>query len=237
MQTTPVVSIILPCFNPLEGWLKTIDVGFSHILKENIVAELIIVNDGSSKNFNEQETRAFFKSQPQVKVISYQLNRGKGYALRQGVVAASGDFVIYTDIDFPYTHQSFLKIFNKLKDNGCEVVVGIRSEEYYTHLPKMRVYISKFLRLMIRKFLRIPTDDTQCGLKGFNRKGKEIFLQTTIDRYLFDLEFIFLSARKKVGLKTVVVELREGIELSRMRWPVLLQEFGNFLKIFARSIF
>ena len=90
---------------------------------------------------------------------------------------------------------------------------------------------------MIRRFLRIPTDDTQCGLKGFNAKGKEVFLQTSIDRYLFDLEFVFLSARKKLTLKKVVVELRPGIELSYMRWGVLMQEFGNFLKIFAKTIF
>ena len=102
---------------------------------------------------------------------------------------------------------------------------------------KCDLAISKFLRLIVRTFLRIPTDDTQCGLKGFTRKGKEIFMQTTIDRYLFDLEFIFIAARKKAVLKTVQVELREGIQLSHMRWNILLQEFGNFLKIFVQSIF
>ena len=237
MQAKPAISIVLPCFNPIDGWLNTIENSLVQIEHENIAAELIIVNDGSSKNFEEQGVKNFFAQRPEVKVVSYNENRGKGYALRKGVEQTQGDIVIYTDIDFPYTHASFLKIMNALQANNCDVAVGIRSEEYYTHLPKMRVKISKFLRFMIRSFLRIPTDDTQCGLKGFNQKGKEIFMQTTIDRYLFDLEFIFLSARKKVALKTVVVELRPGIELSYMRWEILIQEFGNFLKIFVKSIF
>ena len=233
----PLVSIVLPCYNPLDGWLKTIENSVSNIADQNIVVEVIIVNDGSSKNFSEPEVTNFFIHRPEVSVISYAENRGKGYALRQGVKQAKGEFIIYTDIDFPYTQASFLAIYNALNIDNSDVAIGIRSGEYYTHLPKMRVYISKLLRFMIRKFLRIPTDDTQCGLKGFNQKGKEIFLQTSIDRYLFDLEFVYLSARKKVALKTVVVELREGIELSYMRWSVLLQEFGNFLKIFAKTIF
>ena len=233
----PLVSIVLPCYNPLDGWLKTIESSVTNIADQNIVVEVIIVNDGSSKNFSEPEVTNFFIHRPEVSVISYAENRGKGYALRQGVKQAKGEFIIYTDIDFPYTQASFLAIYNALSIDNSDVAIGIRSGEYYTHLPKMWVYISKLLRFMIRKFLRIPTDDTQCGLKGFNQKGKEIFLQTSIDRYLFDLEFVYLSARKKVALKTVVVELREGIELSYMRWSVLLQEFGNFLKIFAKTIF
>ncbi len=237
MQDKPAISIVLPCFNPIDGWLSTIESSFTLIRAENLAVELIIVNDGSAKNFNEAEVKAFFAKRPEVKIITYTENRGKGYALRKGVDSAQGEIIIYTDIDFPYTHQSFLKIADALQDNNCDVAIGIRSEEYYTHLPKMRVKISKLLRFMIRKFLRIPTDDTQCGLKGFNQKGKEVFLRTSIDRYLFDLEFIFLAARKKVALKTVVVELCPGIELSYMRWGILMQEFGNFLKIFVKSIF
>lgn len=196
-------------------------------------AELIVVNDGSSKNFTEGEEVLLAASG--IRHVTYTENKGKGYALRQGVETAKGEYIIYTDIDFPYTHQSFLKVYETLKA-GNNVVIGIRGEEYYTHLPKSRVYISKFLRSLIRFFLRIPTDDTQCGLKGFNQKGKEVFLKTTINRYLFDLEFVFLSAREKLKMKTVEVELRPEVVLSKMNWKILLQEFGNFLKIFVRSM-
>jgi glycosyltransferase involved in cell wall biosynthesis len=237
MQLKPTVTIVLPCFNPVDGWMVTIEKSLAKVQDQNINTQLIIVNDGSTKNFDNVKAINFFSKHPQVKIISYVQNRGKGYALRQGVKEALSDIIVYTDIDFPYTHQSFLKILGAMQNNSCDVAVGIRSEDYYTHLPAIRVRISKLLRFVVRTFLRIPTDDTQCGLKGFNKKGKEVFLQTTIDRYLFDLEFIFLAARKKVNLKTIEVELREGVQLSHMRWNILLQEFGNFLKIFAQSIF
>ena len=123
-----------------------------------------------------------------------------------------------------------------MQSEQAYVAIGIRSEEYYTHLPKARVRISKLLRWFIKKFLRIPTDDTQCGLKGFNKKGKEVFLQTTINRYLFDLEFIFLAARNNLSIQTVEVQLRPEVTLSKMNWKILIQEFGNFLKIFVKLI-
>ena len=231
------LSVILPCFNPRPDWFEIVMQDFLILEDEQKKVELIIVNDGSSKNFTEAEVISFFLKQPAIKIISYSENKGKGYALREGVKQAQGDLIIYTDIDFPYTHDSFRKIYNPLKNEDADVAIGIRSEEYYAHLSKSRVRISKLLRWFIKKFLRIPTDDTQCGLKGMNQKGKQVFLQTTIDRYLFDLEFIFLSARQKLSVKTVEVELRPEIQLSKMNWKILLQEFGNFLKIFAKSVF
>jgi glycosyltransferase involved in cell wall biosynthesis len=229
------LSIVLPCYNPLDGWLENIKQNVLLLKKEFISFEVIIVNDGSSKTFNQQQALAFFSQFPEVSILSYEKNEGKGYALRYGVERTNGALVIYTDIDFPYTHQSFIKIHNALAEQNADVAIGIRGEDYYTHLPKARTRISKLLRWFIKKFLRIPTDDTQCGLKGFNQRGKEIFMQTSINRYLFDLEFVFLSARKKAIIKTIEVQLRPEVTLSTMNWKILLQEGGNFLKIFLRS--
>lgn len=231
----PNLSVVLPCYNPTTGWLENIAQNLQQIMQHESNVELIIVNDGSS-SINIDEARTFFASYPQVILHSYVNNMGKGYALREGVKQAKGELIVYTDIDFPYTHQSFLNIVQALQQ-GSDVAIGIRGAAYYTHLPKARIYISKFLRFLIRNMLRIPTDDTQCGLKGFNQKGKAVFMQTTIDRYLFDLEFVFLAARDKRSIKTVQVELREGIQLSTMRMGVLLQEGGNFLSVLWRSLF
>ena len=231
------LSLILPCFNPQQGWERNV-VNAYNAFCERIgeQAELIVVADGVSDSVTTASTDWLRKQIPKLQFISYAGNRGKGYAIRQGVAQATGELLMYTDIDFPYKHESFLKIYAALKSGNTDLAIGIRGSEYYTHLPQARVRISKILRWFIKKFLRIPTDDTQCGLKGFNQKGKEVFLQTTINRYLFDLEFIFLAARKKLSIKTVEVELRPEIVLSKMNWKILMQEFGNFLKIFVRSV-
>ena len=103
-------------------------------------------------------------------------------------------------------------------------------------MPPGRKFISKILRTGSKNILRLKISDTQCGLKGFNKKGKNIFLKTTIDRYLFDLEFIFLVSRQKeVSMIPVEIELRENIQFSSMRTGILLSEGFNFLKIFFKS--
>ncbi len=236
MQKTSIqLSIVLPCYNPLENWMEIIENNFNKLKDTFTSLELIIVNDGSTANFDLATTTIFFSSHPEIKIVSYSTNRGKGYALRQGVKVAAGNLIIYTDIDFPYTAESLMDIYNTLLNQTSDLAIGIRGAEYYRHLPKARVHISKALRWSIKLFLHIPTDDTQCGLKGFNQTGKKIFLQTDIDRYLFDLEFVFLAARENIRIKTVEVELRPEIILSKMNWKILFQESVNFLKIFARG--
>lgn len=199
-------------------------------------AELIIVNDGSTNGLFQEVQKSFLEHKS-VKIVAYEHNKGKGYALRKGVKVGSGDLLIYTDVDFPYTIESFMGIFNQLKNKPTDVAIGIRGEEYYRHLPETRVRISKMLRWLIKTFLRLPTDDTQCGLKGFNQKGKDVFEQTSINRYLFDLEFVFLCGVNKLQVATVEVKLRPEVQMSKMNWKVLLQESGNFILIFIKSIF
>lgn len=237
MAGAPKLSIVLPCYNPSGDWQLTVLEGFRGIQNQlGIPMELLLVNDGSTGGFDEATVQRFFAQQPAIKLVTYTVNRGKGHALRQGVQQATGELVIYTDVDFPYTQASFVEVYNQLLQ-GNDIAMGVRNSDYYTHLPAARVRVSKTLRWFIRTMLHIPTDDTQCGLKGFNEKGKDVFLSTTIDRYLFDLEFVFLAARKKLRIAKVPVTLREGVQLSKMNWQILSQEFGNFLKIFVRSIF
>ena len=162
---------------------------------------------------------------------------GKGFALRKGAEAARADFVIYTDVDFPYQEESLLRVFATLQAGQCDVVAGVRDAAYYTNVPPARRRISRLLRWMLRTFLRLQITDTQCGLKGFNRKGKALFLTTTINRFLFDLEFIFLASNDSdIRLCPAEVELKPDIVFSKVNPKVLLNEAFNFMRIFFRGI-
>ena len=97
----------------------------------------------------------------------------------------------------PYEEKSLLEVARLLTSENADVVAGVRADTYYEGVPADRRRISRFLRWMLRTFLGVKVTDTQCGLKGFNQKGREIFLQTTINRFLFDLEFIFLASNDK----------------------------------------
>jgi glycosyltransferase involved in cell wall biosynthesis len=240
MENKQHLDIVLPCFNPIEGWEETIIQAVKRIEEAlpSTQVHLFIVNDGSSKGILPTQVEALKKAIPALQFLSYELNQGKGAALRTGVKECKSPLCIYTDIDFPYQHESFIAVYKALIKDKQDIAVGFRAEDYYNDMPKVRILISKTLRFFIKKLLRLKISDTQCGIKGFNERGKTLFLQTTINRYLFDLEFIFLaSQRKDIAMSPVGVQLRPEVVFSRMNFKMLLQEGISFLKIFFKSIF
>lgn len=82
---------------------------------------------------------------------------------------------------------------------------------------------------------RLPTDDTQCGLKAFNAKAREIFLETETDRYLIDVEFLKKLSKNKAKVGVQLVKLREGVVLSKISNLSLFKEMINYLKIMISS--
>ena len=196
--------------------------------------ELILVNDGSTERMSDAAVSHLKEAIPTVNYITYEKNRGKGYALRQGVKAVKTDLVIYTDIDFPYTEESFMKVYASLTE-GFDVVPGHRGEAYYSKTPFMRKMISKFLRWTLKTFLRLPTDDSQCGIKGFNTVGAAVFLDTEIDRFLFDLEFIKLASKRKVKFQKAEVVLKPDVVFSKVNLKILARESLNFFKVLFRK--
>lgn len=232
----PLLSIVLPCYNPPKDWEQRLFSAYQEICTRlHHLPAVIVVSDGSDATI-EPKAIDFLKANiPDFSFSTYPENQGKGFAVRYGVEKTASEFVIYTDIDFPYTVDSFVDIWEQLQ-NGNDIVAGIKDGAYYKNVPKIRVRISKFLRRIIGFFFSIPITDTQCGLKGFNVRGKQIYLQTTINRYLADLEFIYLAFRSKDKMKIVAqpVSLREGVIFRKMNWRVLVSEGWNFVKLLSK---
>jgi glycosyltransferase involved in cell wall biosynthesis len=239
-MTLDTLDIVLPCYNPPLGWtqqVKTTFLEISEILASEASLTLILVNDGSKQGISDDDIALLKLEIPRFKYLSYNVNQGKGFALRTGMASAAGKFQIYTDIDFPYTVQSLLDIFKTLQTGKAAIAAGVRDANYYAHVPAIRMFISKFLRWLLKNFLRVKISDTQCGLKGFDAQGKALFLRTRIHRFLFDLEFIYLaSGQSKLQLLPVLVELRPGIEFSKARMGILIGESLNFMSIFWRGL-
>lgn len=238
MSVKPTLSIILPCYNPVEGWAEQVVSSMKIVLNDLedsfTSVNLIIVNDGSTKNYSDADQSNIQNSIPGVLFLENGQNKGKGFALRVGVAKATTDLIIYTDIDFPYYEKGIQKIANGLIA-GNEVVLGHRGNDYYDKTPWFRKVVSKTLRWVLKTFLRLPTDDSQCGLKGFNKAGSEVFLDTRIDRFLFDLEFIKLASKRKKKIQLVTVELKPEVQFSKVNLRILFREFWNFLRVLFRK--
>ncbi|MCW3111028.1 MAG: hypothetical protein JWQ09_5534 [Segetibacter sp.] len=227
------LSIVLPMYKPKPGWEKNLkenmqllDIDFNY----STSIEYIIVNDGSENEHLLSLFDVIQQSESNVRFISYSENMGKGYALRTGVAAASAPIVITTDLDFPYETKDIRNVY-ALLTSGNEIVTGKRKAEYYTATPFKRKLISKACIAMNKHLLKLSLSDAQSGLKGFNKIGKNLFLQTTINRFLVDTEFLVLANKQKLDIAVLELNLKNGIKFSSMGWKVLMAEGKNFLRI------
>lgn len=227
------VDIILPCYNSTTPWYKELQLFYESAIRFECKLQFIVVNDGSTiGNLPKQIEELKSKSIP-LTFVSYPKNKGKGYALRQGVKASTADFIAYTDIDFPFTNESMAKVLQVLLTGDYDVVAGYREEAYYQNkMSGFRKQLSRLFRFFLKRVLKLPITDTQCGLKAFNKKGREKFLQTSINRYLFDFEFIYSACKDRgIRIQTVPVQLKENVVFSKMRFKILIQESFNLLSI------
>lgn len=225
------ISIVLPCYAPSEGWATNIIQRFAQVqegIQDDI--ELIIVQDGNNEKL-EEDIALLVRHIPGIQWISYPVNKGKGYAIRKGVEKSTGDIIIYTDIDLPYTNESICSVYIALANNTTDIAIGVKDEAYYVNVSFSRRFISRCLRWMIRNFLAIPITDTQCGLKGFRKKVAPVFLSTQINRYLFDIEFIRESYRKGYTLKAIPISLKSGVQFTRVNYKILVPELLNFIRL------
>ena len=229
---TQPIDIILPCYNPQKGWQNEL-LNFYEAAKDTYNITYILVNDGSTNGELSDAVPLLQKKIPKFKLITYPENRGKGYALRQGVAASENHFVVYTDVDFPFTNQSMFKVIDEICKNQHDVLAGSRDASYYKNkMSFFRKTLSKSFRFFLEHLLKLKVTDTQCGLKAFNVNGKKEFLNTKINRYLFDFEFIFYcSKNNNLKVSAIPVDLKPNVLFSKMRMKVLLQETLNLFKV------
>lgn len=232
------LDLIIPIFNPPSGWADNLRAGLKDFEAAlgDVKLNVILVNDGSTSGISENEIESLSSDFELFQFVEYKANKGKGNAVREGMKSSNSDFSMFTDVDLPYTLESMIAVADVILQGDCDLAVGIRDEAYYSNLPRFRVRLSKALRSAVGFFFSLPVNDTQAGLKGFSKKGKEVLMQTTISRYLFDLEMIFLAGRIDVKVKSVPISLRGKIDASNMKPGILLTEFFNFLKIVGRRV-
>lgn len=198
------ISLIIPMYNEKSIVDDALDT-FGSYMKERFADwELIFVDDGSADGCGEAVKKANAADE-RIKLISYQPNRGKGYAVRQGMLAATGDIAVFTDCDNAYGTDVIGKIYDMFEKSEADVIVGSRNMDKtgydgYTLIRKVasKTYI-KVINL-IAGFGKYGLTDSQCGFKGFrNNAAKKIFSKCEVDRFAFDLEAIMIAG--KFGFK------------------------------------
>lgn len=237
------VDIVLPLYKPHGEWvahiIEAIEDLKRHFDSSKVKLNFVIVNDGSSLDYYPETALNEIKAvAPSFQFLSYEKNRGKGYCLRFAMREMTGDYQIYTDGDFPFGDKGVIDSFIAL-ENGADVVMGVRGREYSQALPPLRKFLSFGVHVMNLILLGLPSEniDTQAGLKGFNHRGRQVFLMTKIDSFLFDTEFILLAWKSMLKIEDVPLQLREGLHFSKMSYKVMLRELRQFVKMLLKYRF
>lgn len=159
--------------------------------------ELIFVDDGSADGCGDAVEAAHEKDE-RIRLCRYTPNRGKGYAVRTGVLAASGDLILFTDCDNAYGEEAIGRLADALADSNADIVVGSRnlSKDGYDGYTFLRKLASKTYIKVIAIAAGFKLSDSQCGIKGFRADiAKKIFSHCEVDRFAFDLEVIMIATK------------------------------------------
>ncbi|MAF45637.1 MAG: glycosyltransferase [Acidimicrobiales bacterium] len=218
------ISVILPAYRAAPLVAEAIQRIRDDVQPAEV--EIIVVDDGS-----KDETANIARESGADEVIELTQNRGKGEAVRRGMAAASGSYLVFTDVDLAYRPSQIMNIVEAL-ERGADVALGSRrhseSEENGPPSP-IREQGSRVFNRLTRLFLPGPHLDTQCGLKGFTfQAAQSVFPISRISGFAFDVEVLFLARRfdmEIVEIPVVVDHLEQSTvrfipQAIRMLWDV-----------------
>lgn len=230
-----MLSLIIPCYN--EGLKLTLNIQeVKGYLKEKGISEyeIIIVNDGSVDN-TLQTLHRVEKEMDKVKVVSYDKNRGKGYAVKKGIEKSTGEWIIFMDADLSTKLTAIEEVLNKSKDDKYDVIIGSRRHKD-TILSKPqnlpRKIVGKTCSLLTNIIIPLNIKDTQCGFKAFKGDfAREMISVQTLERFAFDVEYLYISKinNKKILEIPVVWENDEDSKVSVVKSSIKF--FSDLLKL------
>ena len=229
----PTCSIIIPAYNEAARAGATVEKVLAYATQRGWDAEVIVVNDGSSDSTAEI-IRGLAVKNPQLRLLENPGNRGKGYSVRNGMLHARGERLLFSDADLSSHIEESDKLFAALA-GGADVAIGsrwLRRQMQTQPQPLYRQMLGRIFNLTLRIILGLNFKDTQCGFKAFTRSAAQtIFPLQQIEGWGFDPELLYLA--RKQGFKVVEVPVewahREGTRISPFRDGILM--FVEMLRI------
>jgi len=201
----PFLSLVVPAYNEQGRLPSTIEKLQSFLAKAPFPCEVLVVDDGSADGTAAvvEEAMAGF---PELRLLR-EPHRGKGHAVRRGMLAAEGQYVMFCDADFSMPVEETLQ-FPAAIDASHQVAIGSREVKGARRIgePRYRHLMGRVFNLIVR-VLTIPgLQDTQCGFKCFSRKAAlDIFGRQVIDGFGFDVEVLYLARKLGYGITEVPV--------------------------------
>lgn len=226
-------SVIVPCYNEEKRFQKGFQHYYLYLSKQKYPWELILVNDGSRDNTLELMKKVAL-GKPRIKILSHQPNRGKGFAIVSAVKAATGKYILFTDLDHSVPIETIDSFYPYL-EKGFDIVIGSRRVEgskILVHQNFLRETLGRGFTLLVRFLIDFKIRDATCGFKAFeNKVAKRIFEKITIYDWAFDAEIIFIAKKLKLKLAQAPVSWSDvrGTKVSLKK--DILRSLMGLLKI------
>ncbi len=206
---TPSISVIVPAYNEasrLGNSLQTI----SEYLKQYGNTELIVVDDGSAdQTAVVAEAVLGHRGNVSTRLIRYSPNRGKGYAVRAGLLASRAPIALFTDADLSTPITELPRLVEPIARGECDIGFGSRALDRSligVRQPFMRETGGRVFNLIVRLATGLPFWDTQCGFKAFRMSVcRPVAAAATIDGFGFDVELLYVAHRAGLRLREIPV--------------------------------
>jgi dolichyl-phosphate beta-glucosyltransferase len=198
-QPTVELSVVIPAYNEAAVIGDTV-ARVAAYLQASGHHELIVVDDGS-RDATASIVEALAEQHSNVRLVRNPGNRGKGYAIRNGVLHARGEYVLYTDADLVYPIEGAAPFLAALR-GGADVAIGSRSHagtlfalhpRHFSYIYQ-RYLVGRAYIAVVNRLLRLGVTDTQCGFKAFRGAvARDVFARLCLDDFAFDVEALYVA--------------------------------------------
>jgi dolichyl-phosphate beta-glucosyltransferase len=202
------VSIIIPAYNEANRIERALIPAIQYLKKQSYSSEIIVVSDGSNdetKAVTEKHKNEF----ENINIIEYFPNKGKGYAVKTGMINANGKYRLFMDADYAVPVDYIENFLNEIY-KGYDIVIGSRvneQSEIIKHQSFFREKLAKGFNLLQRVVLGLPIKDTQCGFKLFTSDTAEkLFKSISLNCSYFDAELLYIAYKNKFKIKEIGVK-------------------------------
>jgi dolichyl-phosphate beta-glucosyltransferase len=214
-----MISFIIPSYKSSEALDKNLPYLLNYVDEKKLEYEILVVDDGSEDN----DSTKLVVEKHNCKYLTYPKNKGKGGAVKHGMLNAIGDIKIFTDADIPFESSSYDLLLKSILTQDFDVVIGDRTLEdsvYFSEISSKRKMGSNFYTFFVGRIITTGIFDTQCGLKAFKKEvADDLFKVSRVNSFAFDVEVIYLALKRNYSIRKIPVKLRsqEGDSVSLLK--------------------
>ncbi len=239
------LSVIVPAYNKDSEVFQVVTNLISELKHQNLDWELIVIDDCSrDKTLKEAiKSKKFNGNTKNIKIYSYNLNQGKGFALYYGFKKSEGDVIVFVDSDLDIPAQNVSNLIKSYIKTNSNIIIGSKRHPFsQVNYPLLRKFMSKNYQLLVKILFNLNVADTQVGLKLFSREVlEESFPRIVVKNFAFDLELLMVA--KNLGYKKILeipvilnynfsstIEIKSVIKILQDTLAIFYRK--NFLKYY-----